>query len=595
MAGLIRTSLPFVLGVKLACMAGCGIHRLAWRYVGLLEAKRIVLSLLIASCFLITMRLTCVHFIGVLSLARHATIPLGVLLIDLPLSLLGILGLRVAMRLWTESHEYRGGGGMKRKPVPTILVGSGRAVALVAKEIGTRPDSGIDTLGLINDDPKFAGMVIHGCPVLGRVDQFEKIVRKFAAKQALIAMPDAPGMYIRHIVDLCEKCGIAAKIIPEFLDIVGGKFSLSRVRDVAIEDILRRDPVCMDGDAIARVVKGRRVLITGAGGSIGSELCRKVCRFGPSSLVLVEQSENNLFYIHWELGRSFSGIEIVPCIADICDIRRMNDIFGKHRPSIVFHAASHKHVPMMEWNPQEAVKNNVFGTKIVADLAHRNGCAEFVMISTDKAVRPSSVMGVTKRVAEMYVQALSQRSKTHFVTVRFGNVLGSNGSVIPIFKQQISSGGPVTITHPDMERYFMTIPEACELVLQAASMCREGELFVLDMGAPVKILDLARDLIRLSGLTPDLDIEIKFTGIRPGEKLFEELSMQDEHLHTTSHPRIFAGRLMNHDWEEVNDHFEVLWELAGRADVKRLLGKLKEIVPEYQVIDFQQFQQVRAA
>src|SRR5262249_5943884 len=247
-----------------------------------------------------------------------------------------------------------------------------------------------------------------------------------------------------------------------------------------------------------------------------------------------------LFFIHWELSQGYSGIELVPCVADICDVRRMDDIFRQYRPSIVFHAASHKHVPMMEWNPGEAVKNNVLGTKIVAGMSHRHACGRFVMISTDKAVRPTSVMGVAKRVAEIYVQALSERSRTRFVTVRFGNVLGSNGSVIPIFKQQISNGGPVTVTHPLMERYFMTIPEACELVLQAASMCEKGELFILDMGQPVKIVDLARDLIRLSGLTPGEDIEIQFTGIRPGEKLFEELSMQDETMDKTTHPRIFV-------------------------------------------------------
>jgi len=590
MTGLMQRSLPLVLAVKLASMAAGGIRRLAWRYVSLPEAKRIVLSLLVASGCLIALRLTCVHFSNASLLARYATIPLGVLLIDLPLSLIGIVGLRVVMRLWTESQEYRRTTTTNRKPVPTILVGSGRAAALVAREIATRPDSGIKALGFVNDNPQFAGMVIHGCPVLGRIDQFAEIVRKSGARQALIAIPAAPGNTIRHIVGLCEQCGIAAKIVPELLDIVGGKINLSRVRDVAIEDILRREPVHLDSAAIAGVVKGRRVLITGAGGSIGSELCRNVCRFGPAALVLVEQSENSLFHIHCELARSFPSIELQPCLADICDVRRMNDIFGQHRPSIVFHAASHKHVPMMEWNPGEAVKNNVFGSKNVADMAQRHGCAAFVMISTDKAVRPTSVMGVTKRVVEIYVQALAQRSKTKFVTVRFGNVLGSNGSVIPIFKQQISNGGPVTVTHPQMERYFMTIPEACELVLQAASMCQKGELFILDMGAPVKIVDLARDLIRLSGLVPDQDIEIKFTGIRPGEKLFEELSMEDETVNKTAHPRIFIGRSRNHDWEKLKNHLEELWEVAGRAEVTHILAKLKEIVPEYQWIERQQIE-----
>jgi FlaA1/EpsC-like NDP-sugar epimerase/UDP-N-acetylmuramyl pentapeptide phosphotransferase/UDP-N-acetylglucosamine-1-phosphate transferase len=586
MTGLMRKSLPFVIGVKLASMAACGLRRMAWRYVGLLEAKQIVLSLWLASSFLIALRLTCVHFTEAFSVARYGTIPLGVLLIDLLLTLIGILGLRVVIRLWTESQECQRNKGMDRKPLPTILVGSGRAEALLAKAIASRADSGI--VGIVNDDPQFEGMVIHGCPVLGRVDELEKIVWKSGAKQALITIPDAPGRHIRHIVDLCHQNGIAVKIIPELLDTLEGKVNLARPRDVMIEDLLRRDPVRMDHEAIAGVVCGQRVLITGAGGSIGSELCRKVCQFEPSSLMLLEQSEHNLFSIHGELHQFFPRVKLLPCVADICDIARIHDIFGQYRPSLVFHAASYKHVPMMEWNPREAVKNNVFGTKIVADMAHRYGCGAFVMISTDKAVRPTSVMGATKHVAELYVHALSQRSKTRFVTVRFGNVLGSNGSVVPIFKQQISNGGPVTVTHPDMERYFMTISEACELVLQAASMYPEGELFILDMGAPVKIVDLARDLIRLSGLIPDQDIEIKFTGMRAGEKLHEELSMPNESLNKTLHPRIFSGRLRNQDLAKLENQLEELRDVAVQEEVLRLRSKLKEIVPEYQWFDERQ-------
>ncbi len=295
-------------------------------------------------------------------------------------------------------------------------------------------------------------------------------------------------------------------------------------------------------DVISTAMKCHAVMVSGAGGSIGSEICRQVCRFGPAALLLVERAENNLFNIHRELSARFPGVVTYPCVADVGDAARMEELFEAHRPTVVFHAAAHKHVPMMEWNPGEAVKNNVFGTKALADLADRSGVERFVMISTDKAVNPTSVMGVSKRVAEMYVQALSQHSRTRFVTVRFGNVLGSTGSVIPIFKEQIAAGGPVTVTHPEMKRYFMTIPEASQLVLQAGMMGEGGEIFILDMGEPVKIADLARDLITLSGFEPGVDVEIEFVGARPGEKLFEELSVRAENAEKTRHPKIFVGR-----------------------------------------------------
>ena len=380
---------------------------------------------------------------------------------------------------------------------------------------------------------------------------------------------------------------IPVKIIPPLHEILSGSLNLSRIRDVAIEDVLRRPPVQLDSTCIAAVVRGRTVMITGAGGSIGSELCREVCRFAPATLVLVEQAENSLFESHRQLIRQFPELAIIPCIADICDATRMGQIFSKHRPAVVFHAAAHKHVPMMESNPGEAVKNNVLGTAALARLAHSHRVERFVMISTDKAVNPTSVMGVSKRAAELYLQAFSRHSQTRFVAVRFGNVLGSNGSVIPIFKEQIARGGPVTVTHPEMKRYFMTIPEACQLVLQAGSMGKGGEIFILDMGEPVYIVDLARDLIRLSGLTPDKDVEIRFTGIRPGEKLFEELFLSDESAVKTYHPRVFIGRLTSPPWSEIERQVKELGELAPSADIRQLHAKFKEIVPEY--VNYQKF------
>ncbi|HSN30115.1 MAG TPA: nucleoside-diphosphate sugar epimerase/dehydratase, partial [Kofleriaceae bacterium] len=401
------------------------------------------------------------------------------------------------------------------------------------------------------------------------------------AKRALITIANAPGQQIRRITELCRSAGLDTKIIPGIYEIVGDKVNLSRIREVAIEDLLRRDPVQLDEERVGATIRSRIVLVTGAGGSIGSELCRQICRFGPERLVLVERYENALFEIHRELAAQFPHVPIDPRIGDVCDVVRMTQLFESTHPELVFHAAAHKHVPMMEWNPGEAVKNNIGGTRTVADLADKFGVERFVLVSTDKAVNPSSVMGATKRVAEIYLQALSQRSTTRFVTVRFGNVLGSAGSVVPIFKEQIARGGPVTVTHPDMFRYFMTIPEASQLVLQAGAMGQGGEIFILDMGEPVRIVDLARDLITLSGLRPNDDIEIRYSGMRPGEKLVEELSTDAEHADKTKHPKVFIGRIKAHDWEPVSTGVTALVELARAGDTEQVRAALGDIVPEY--------------
>ncbi|CAN5915290.1 hypothetical protein BH11MYX3_BH11MYX3_41220 [soil metagenome] len=358
--------------------------------------------------------------------------------------------------------------------------------------------------------------------------------------------------------------------------------NLSRIREVAIEDLLGREPVQLDEAIVGGEIGARVVLVTGSGGSIGSELCRQVCRFGPERLILVERFENALFEIHRELASAFPHLRIDPVIADVTDAARMEQIFNDSKPELVFHAAAHKHVPMMEWNPGEAVKNNIGGTRNLADLSDRFGVQRFVLVSTDKAVNPTSVMGATKRVAEIYTQALSRRSATKFVTVRFGNVLGSAGSVIPIFREQIARGGPVMVTHPEMRRYFMTIPEASQLVLQAGAMGEGGEIFILDMGEPVKIVDLARDLITLSGLRPEEDIEIRFSGVRAGEKLFEELSTDAEHADKTKHPKVFIGRIKAHGWESTTLGVESLLELARSTHHERIRGAIADMVPEYQ-------------
>jgi FlaA1/EpsC-like NDP-sugar epimerase len=446
-----------------------------------------------------------------------------------------------------------------------------------------RPDLGLDAVGFLDDDRLKVGTKIGGLNVLGTTAQIAEIAERKRVKRVLITIANAPGPEIRQITLRCAEAGLDTKIIPGIYEIVGNRVNLSRIRDIAIEDLLGREPVDLDEAQVGESIRGRAVMVTGAGGSIGSELCRQVARFTPSRLILVERFENALFEIHRELVGAYPELVIEPRIADVSDAVRMTQIFEAGAPHILFHAAAHKHVPMMEDNPGEAVKNNVGGTRTVAELAARFDIARFVMVSTDKAVNPSSVMGATKRVAEIVCQAqsLAHQSSTRFVTVRFGNVLGSNGSVIPIFKEQIARGGPVTVTHPDMTRYFMTIPEASQLVMQAGSMGQGGEIFILDMGEPVKIVDLARDLITLSGLRPDDDIAIEFSGARPGEKLFEELSTGAESADKTKHPKIFIGRVAHPSLSEVSAKISALLAMADRAAPYVLRAALVQLVPEY--------------
>ena len=572
---------PYVVLFEYAVLRVFGVHRFAWRYVGLREALRIFVASATASAGLMAWRAVIGELDDNDQAFHRLLIPFGVIAVNFVLVFLGTTGLRVWRRVTGERSETGRRKRPHREPIATMLVGAGQAGVLVARELASRPDLGLRPVGFLDDDPGKWGLVIHGVPVLGSTEQLPMQCQKHLAKQVLISIANAPGAEIRRLRRLCDEANLPAKIIPGLYEIVGGRVNLSRIRNVAIDDLLGRQPVQLDLEGIAEQVRGRTVMTTGAGGSIGSELCRQLCSFEPAVLVLVERSENNLFNIHRELRDSFPNVRLVPCIADIGDAPRMTEIFRAQRPSMVLHAAAHKHVPMMEWNPREAVKNNVFGTRQVAELADEHGVDVFVMISTDKAVNPTSVMGATKRAAEIYVQALSRRSKTRYVTVRFGNVLGSAGSVIPIFQEQIAKGGPITVTHPEMRRYFMTIPEACQLVLQAGSMGRGGEIFILDMGEPVKIVDLARDLIALSGLHEGDDIEIRFSGVRPGEKLFEELSTDAEEADKTRHPKIFVGRIDPTPLEVVDRGMLALARVVEQGGTDALLAALRGIVPEY--------------
>jgi FlaA1/EpsC-like NDP-sugar epimerase len=580
MLKLLMFTWPYVVGFELVVLYIFSVPYFAWRYVSLREAQRVLWATCLFTAVLVVVRLVSARFIKEFYYADYALVPLGVIAANAVLAFLGVTGVRFARRLMVERSKSLGLRSRSVPRVPTLLLGAGQAGVMIAKEIGGRPDLGIQPVGFLDDDPAKLGAIVHGVRVLGKTTEIEEITRVTGARQAIITIANASGADVKNLARLCEAADIQVKIIPGIYEILDGKVNLTRIRDVSIEDLLGRAAVTLDLDLLSSFIKGKRVLITGAGGSIGSELCRQVSRFEPASLALVEQTEFNLFTIHQELLSSFPRLDLHPLICDVCDSARLEDIFEAEAPQLVFHAAAHKHVPMMEWNPGEALKNNVFGTKKVADAAHRHGAEAFVLISTDKAVNPTSIMGATKRAAEMYMQALSQTSSTKFVAVRFGNVLGSTGSVVPIFKAQIAAGGPVTITDPEMKRHFMTIPEASQLVIQAGAMGNNGEIMLLDMGEPVRIADLAEELIRLSGLQPGRDIEIVYTGVRPGEKLLEELSFDAERMTKTRHEKVFVGNLRPCDLTDVSSKLDVLSGFTNSSSRSEVRSALRGLVVE---------------
>ncbi len=492
------------------------------------------------------------------------------------------LAVRMRGRLAGRLQQAQPAAGGPRRRV--AIMGAGDAGTMIVRELQNNPQLGLEVACYIDDDPAKNNVLIHGIPVLGNREAIPAVVRAYAIHTVIIAMPTVPGKEIRQIVDICEEAGVETKIIPGIYELLDGTVSVNQLRDVDIEDLLRRDPIRTDTAAVAGLVRGRRVLVTGGGGSIGSELCRQLLRYRPAELILVGHGENSIFAIYEELqGRSrHIPTSITALVADIRFPERVEAIFAAHRPHIVFHAAAHKHVPLMEANPAEAVSNNVQGTLHLLQAASKVGVERFVMISTDKAVNPTSIMGATKRVAELLVHEAARDSGRPYVTVRFGNVLGSRGSVVFTFKRQIANGGPVTVTHPEIERFFMTIPEAVQLVLQAAVLGKGGEVFILDMGEPVKIVDLARDLIELSGLRVGQDVEITYSGLRPGDKLYEELFIKGETNRRTAHEKIFiaanAGSFVPPNLHEL---VAQLGEAALRGDSQALTGTLQTIVPAY--------------
>ncbi len=481
-------------------------------------------------------------------------IPRSIPLIDILVTAIVVATPRFAVRVWGQrTRRLSKANGAPLEPEHVLIAGAGEAGVLVLRELQANPQAGLVPVGFVDDDPQKHGVLIHRVRVLGGREKIPELVRERHIEQVIIAMPSASGRTIREIVAICESAGVRARIIPSMYELLSGRVSLKQIRDIQIEDLLRREPVRTDTAEVRRLIRGKRVLVTGAGGSIGAELCRQIIGFEPAQLVLLGHGENSIFHIYNELQATGSRLKelsdsprpvtcaVHPVIADIRDADRLAAVFAAYRPEIVFHAAAHKHVPLMEINVEDAITNNVLGTRTLVEASIAAGVQHFVLISTDKAVRPSSVMGATKRVAEMIVQDAATRTGRAYVAVRFGNVLGSRGSVVPLFQQQIANGGPVTVTHPEMRRYFMTIPEAVQLVLQAAALGQGGEIFVLDMGEPVRIVDLAKDLIRLSGMEPERDIEIRFTGMRPGEKLYEELFDPAEMHRRTRHEKIFVS------------------------------------------------------
>jgi len=565
--------------VKLVVFGVFKQYRGWWRYVGISDLTGILRASLISTLIIVVLWFAIILKVDIVrrELQNIADVAQSIFMLDMAATFLLLGGLRMATRLYYEEFRTVAGGRLKR----FLIVGAGNAGEALLREIHRMSVAQYEVVGFIEDDPVKRGISIHGIPILGTVEQLPKICRDRNIEEIAIAMPSASHHQLRRVIQVCEGTKIRFRTVPSITDIASGKFRVSQIRDVDINDLLSRQAVQLDLDLIEAFAKDKTILVTGAGGSIGSEMCKQLCVFNPKMLLLIEQAENPLFHVERELHRQFPQVTIRTIICNITDRRRVEEIFEKYKPQVIIHAAAHKHVPLMELNPGEAIKNNVVGTQIVADTAAQYGSTNFVMISTDKAVNPTSIMGSSKRIAEMYTQDLNGTSETHFVTVRFGNVLGSDGSVVPIFRKQIAQGGPVTITHPEMKRYFMTIPEASQLVLQAAAMGKGGEIFVLDMGEPVKIVDLAKELITLSGFRPGEDIEMLFTGPRPGEKLFEELSIEGENMQRTRHPKISIWKNIPMDRDKLRAGINELVTIAEMQDHSKIVQKIKELVPEY--------------
>lgn len=551
-----------------------GLYRRMWAYASIQELKLIALA--VTSASVIVSLIMIVFF----SLGVFINFPRSVLVIDWILSLLLAGGLRFALRVLAESQNANNNKAATGEARRVLIIGAGDGGALVVRELQKNPQLNLSPIGFLDDNPAKQKQQVYGIQVVGTINDLASVLDKNFVDEVIIAIPSAPGRVMRAVADVCRLKGVPFRAMPGIYELLGGKVSVSRLREVDIADLLRREPAHIRDQQVGSTLNGKVVLVTGAGGSIGRELCRQIARWGPTELILLGHGENSIFETLLELRETFPGVFARPVIADVRDLPRLQVIFNRFRPQVVFHAAAHKHVPLMEFNIEDAVSNNVQGTRNVVEACLTNRVERMVMISTDKAIRPINVMGATKRVAEMIVLDAARQSGNAYSVVRFGNVLGSRGSVVPLFKRQIANGGPITITHPDMKRYFMTIPEAVYLVLQAASMGEGGETFVLNMGQQVRILDLAEDLIRLSGLEPGKDIDIVFTGIRPGEKLAEDLWDEGHPFKPTDHPDIFS--LQKEDGlegGELEATVNELVRLSSQGESSAVIAILDEVIP----------------
>ena len=556
--------------IKLTLLYVFGLYKSLWKYASIEEVIQIVGASFVTNTGVITYMMM-----------TQQRLPRSIYILIFLLDIILIGGVRLSYRMTrnirTRNFNQFFGRNIQKR---IMIIGAGQAGAMVIKELKRHGDLNSKAVAIIDDDESKLGAKIHGVPVLGDRYHIKKTAEAKKIDEIIIAIPSASKNEIREIVEECSRTKCKLKILPGIYEIIDGQVSIKEIRDVEIEDLLGREPIKVDLDEISSYLTDKVVLVTGGGGSIGSELCRQIAGFHPRKLLILDIYENNAYDIQNELRMTYPKLDLEVLIASIRDKERLNEIFSQYKPEVVFHAAAHKHVPLMEASPQEAVKNNIFGTKNVAECAHEFGSRRFVLISTDKAVNPTNIMGATKRVAEMLIQSMDKMSKTEFVAVRFGNVLGSNGSVIPLFKKQIAAGGPVTVTDPEMTRYFMTIPEAVQLVIQAGSMAKGGEIFILDMGQPVKIIDLAKNLIRLSGFEPNVDIDIEIIGLRPGEKLYEELLLDEEGLTATKHDKIFVGKPVFTDLKLLHRELEILTEhlSEGSSEIKEYMVKM---VPTY--------------
>ena len=579
-----NATVVWILIFKLLLFMIFGLYRGMWRYTSFVDLFNVLKATTASSAVIVLV---------VLFVYRFEGFPRSVFIIDWILTSVFISGIRVTVRLLLAEKDkgllplrdmIRFGANAKRLKLKKnlLIIGAGDAGEKILREIRDNPRLNYEVIGFLDDDPKKKRMKIHGVPVLGPVPKIHNLAYDAEMDEILIALPSASAKQMRKILEACEATGMKTRTTPGIGELIDGKISFKTIREVSFEDLLGGDPVNLDMERIGGYLTDKVILVSGAGGSIGSELCRQITLFSPRNLILLDKTENSLFHIEMEFRQRFPKTFITPILGDVKYKNSINKLFESYRPQVIFHAAAYKHVPVMELNPWEAIFNNVVGTKNIVEASQKSGVEQFIFVSTDKAVRPSSVMGATKRVSEMITSCYASDSQ-RFVAVRFGNVIGSEGSVVHLFKRQIERFGPVTVTHPDITRYFMTIPESCKLILQAGAMGEGGEIFILDMGTPIKITDVARDLIRKSGFKPDVDIEIKFIGLRPGEKLHEELVTEGEGIVRTPHEKLLVIKgEKNCDLGWLNQKIYELVDLALKQDAAGIKSKLKEIVPEYQ-------------